>query len=144
MNRSLCRFLQIFFLVVAVDQVTKAWVMLFHPDQVSIIPHFFSVTFTTNTGSIWGIGCHYTPFFAYAGIVVGMVFVLFFQQWIQRYPVGSGALLGGIMSNTLDRLIRGYVVDFLDFYIQAWHWPCFNIADLAITTTCCWWILCKK
>lgn len=144
MNKPRCLFLQILFLVVAIDQITKALVIFFQPYQVSIVPHVFSLTFTTNTGSIWGIGTHYTRWLAYAGIAVGTFFVLFFRKWIQQYPIGSGALMGGIASNTFDRLVRGHVVDFLDFYVQSWHWPCFNIADLAITTTCCWWVLHKN
>jgi len=41
--------------------------------------------------------------------------------------------LGGAIGNLIDRLAYGYVIDFLDVYYQAWHWPAFNIADSAIT-----------
>jgi signal peptidase II len=40
--------------------------------------------------------------------------------------------LGGALGNVYDRLVHGYVIDFLDFYYQQWHWPAFNIADSAI------------
>ncbi|MDP2381160.1 MAG: signal peptidase II, partial [Pseudohongiella sp.] len=45
---------------------------------------------------------------------------------------GYSLVLGGALGNGLDRAMRGYVVDFLDFYWQDWHWPAFNIADVGI------------
>jgi signal peptidase II len=42
-------------------------------------------------------------------------------------------VLGGALGNVVDRLRLGYVVDFIDVYYRAWHWPAFNIADSAIT-----------
>jgi signal peptidase II len=42
-------------------------------------------------------------------------------------------ILGGATGNLVDRLLYGYVVDFIDIYYGAWHWPAFNVADSAIT-----------
>jgi signal peptidase II len=42
-------------------------------------------------------------------------------------------VLGGAVGNVIDRVRFGYVVDFIDVYYRAWHWPTFNIADSAIT-----------
>jgi signal peptidase II len=42
-------------------------------------------------------------------------------------------ILAGALGNLLDRVFRGYVIDFLDFYVSRWHWPFFNIADSCIT-----------
>ncbi|MCU0936609.1 MAG: signal peptidase II, partial [Gammaproteobacteria bacterium] len=60
--------------------------------------------------------------------------------WMRRVPRGegwvSGALalvLGGAAGNLIDRLLLGYVVDFVDLYYGTWHWPAFNVADSAIT-----------
>jgi signal peptidase II len=47
--------------------------------------------------------------------------------------VALSLVLGGAIGNLIDRLAYGYVIDFLDVYYQAWHWPAFNIADSAIT-----------
>tara|TARA_R110002096_G_scaffold145486_2_gene303205 strand:+ start:1115 stop:1327 length:213 start_codon:yes stop_codon:yes gene_type:complete len=41
-------------------------------------------------------------------------------------------LLGGALGNVIDRMFRGYVVDYLDFHWQSWHWPAFNLADIFI------------
>ena len=43
-------------------------------------------------------------------------------------------ILGGALGNGIDRAVRGYVVDFLDFHWRGVHWPAFNVADMAITT----------
>jgi len=42
-------------------------------------------------------------------------------------------VLGGAVGNVVDRLRLGHVVDFIDVYYRAWHWPAFNVADSAIT-----------
>ncbi|MFX7506979.1 signal peptidase II, partial [Acinetobacter baumannii] len=41
-------------------------------------------------------------------------------------------ILGGALSNGFDRAVRGHVIDYLDFHLRGWHWPAFNIADMAI------------
>ena len=43
------------------------------------------------------------------------------------------SILGGAVGNVVDRLMHGYVVDFLDFHVRGWHFPAFNIADAGIT-----------
>ena len=47
--------------------------------------------------------------------------------------MGLMLILGGAAGNLLDRLVYGYVIDFIDIYYRTWHWPAFNVADSAIT-----------
>jgi signal peptidase II len=47
--------------------------------------------------------------------------------------ISLSLILGGAIGNLIDRLIYGYVIDFLDLYYHSWHWPAFNVADSAIT-----------
>ena len=47
--------------------------------------------------------------------------------------MGIALIMGGALGNLVDRLFRGAVVDFLDFYYRTYHWPTFNIADISIT-----------
>ena len=69
-----------------------------------------------------------------SAIIVSAVLV-----WMLRKPLPMGEafafslIIGGALANALDRLVRGYVVDLLDFYWREWHWPAFNAADIAIT-----------
>ncbi|GGI55645.1 hypothetical protein GCM10011430_28190 [Oxalicibacterium solurbis] len=51
---------------------------------------------------------------------------------LQKTATSFALLIGGAMSNVADRLTRGAVVDWLDFYLMRWHWPAFNIADMSI------------
>jgi len=53
-----------------------------------------------------------------------------YDSWLSG--LGFSLLLGGAIGNLIDRILRGYVVDFLDFHYSGWHWPTFNIADIAI------------
>jgi signal peptidase II len=47
--------------------------------------------------------------------------------------VAWALVLGGALGNLIDRILYGYVIDFLDVYVGDWHWPAFNVADSAIT-----------
>ena len=60
--------------------------------------------------------------------------------WLLRLPTSEkltgaalGLIIGGAVGNLIDRIINGYVVDFIDVYYKTWHWPAFNVADSAIT-----------
>jgi signal peptidase II len=52
------------------------------------------------------------------------------EKW---QAVAFALVLGGALGNVIDRVIYGYVIDFIDVYYQDWHWPAFNVADSAIT-----------
>ena len=73
-------------------------------------------------------------FIALAMVVIGVLVV-----WLRRLPatevrtrLALALILGGAAGNVIDRLVYGYVIDFIDVYYESWHWPAFNIADSAI------------
>lgn len=73
-----------------------------------------------------------------SGVAIGVCWFLY--RWLGclgRGETGSAvaitAIIGGAVGNTIDRLVHGYVVDFIDLYYGAYHWPVFNVADMAIT-----------
>jgi len=68
-------------------------------------------------------------------LVSGFIIVWLTQLKVtHRWLASALALvLGGAIGNVIDRLLYGYVIDFLDVYYQEWHWPAFNIADSAIS-----------
>jgi len=71
-------------------------------------------------------------------LAVAIMGYLGWRLWIARpeesvLNVGFAMILGGAGGNLIDRILYGYVVDFIDLYIGNWHWPAFNVADMAIT-----------
>jgi len=122
------------FSAIVLDQIIKAMIVTFmSPGQtVTLIPHVLQLTYTTNTGAAFGLlrGSGQIVFLA-ALIIVVLSLAWFF--WSRNRMgawsfVGLGLMIGGAIGNLADRVVRGKVVDFVDF---GW-WPVFNIADLAI------------
>jgi signal peptidase II len=123
------------------DQLTKALVVARFSDDsmVPIIPGFFRLVRVENRGIAFGL------FSDSSSPVIGMIFAfisaaaiifvgaLLWQTHAAKLTgVGLALILGGAAGNLIDRLARGVVVDFLDFYVASYHWPAFNVADSAI------------
>lgn len=66
--------------------------------------------------------------------IVALFFVYYLRNILRIYerPVAFGLLLGGILGNAIDRLCRGFVIDFVDIDLQIYRWPTFNVADAAL------------
>lgn len=125
-----------FFLLV-LDQITKVLVeqKMVLGESIEIIKGFFSLTFVTNKGAAWGIFHGYGMVLFAIGIVVTLAAIYFLRKLCDGYAERYTAILmviSGVIGNSIDRIWRGEVVDFLDFYIKSYHWPAFNIADCAI------------
>lgn len=130
-------------LVVVLDQFTKWLVMANMPlhRSIAIIPGFFNLTHIHNPGGAFGFMAAGSPGLRnllFLGVAtVAMVLIIYFYRSTPRnYPLLATALaliFGGAVGNIIDRLRFGVVVDFLDFYVGAYHWPAFNVADSAIT-----------
>lgn len=128
-------------LVIVFDQLSKYVVSDFLRlyETVAVLP-FFSITLLHNPGAAFSFlasaGGWQRWLFTGIAVVVSIVIIV----WIKRLPATEkwqaaalSLILGGALGNAIDRLRLGYVVDFLDFYYQRWHWPPFNVADSAIT-----------
>ena len=135
------RWLWLSVVVVLFDQLTKGlastWLSLHEP--VPVIP-YLNLTLTHNSGAAFSFlsqaGGWQRWLLAAVASGVSIAIVL----WLRRVPPAqrwvSAALalvLGGALGNLGDRLVLGYVVDFVDVYYGRWHWPAFNLADSAIT-----------
>lgn len=128
-------------LVVALDLGTKAMAtaMLTYGVPVPVVP-MFNVTLLHNTGAAFsflaGAAGWQRWFFVVLALVVSVVLVGWLRK-LQRHETLSAIaivlILGGALGNVYDRIVHGYVVDFLHFYWQSWHFPAFNLADTAIT-----------
>jgi signal peptidase II len=129
--------------LLSIDQLTKALIarsILFQSSK-SIIPGFFNLTHIRNRGAIFGFFSHSESrilfiFLTLVSLVaLGLVIYYFFKTpSSQRFmKISLSVILAGALGNLMDRLFRGYVIDFLDFHIKNWHWPSFNVADACIT-----------
>ena len=71
-------------------------------------------------------------------LAVAVMGYLGWRLWVARSEesvlnLGFAMILGGAGGNLIDRIVYGYVVDFIDIYVENWHWPAFNVADMAIS-----------
>jgi signal peptidase II len=126
--------------VLLLDQASKHWaLMALMPYQPKPILPSLNMTLAFNFGasfSFLSTGGHWTRWL-FVAISLGMS--IFFAVWLLRMPAnqrlqsfGISLILGGALGNLYDRLILGYVVDFIEVYYKSFHWPVFNIADSAI------------
>ena len=142
MKRSSPYFLLILILM-AVDQAVKhlvaATVELY--GSRTIIPGMFNITRVHNKGAIFGAFSHMNNHVVYlvltAASFVALVLVAFYffrtPPSEKLMKIALSLILAGALGNLVDRLLRGYVIDFLDFHIGDAHWPFFNVADSCIT-----------
>lgn len=122
--------------IVILDQLTKFLVRqnLELNNSLPIISNVLHLTYITNTGSAFGLFKGFNAFFVLFLVIV--VFTILYhlkkikdsEKWL-KFSVGL--LLGGTIGNLIDRLLHGFVIDFIDFRI----WPVFNIADSAVTVS---------
>ncbi len=135
------RYLWISVLVLLLDQATKlaALKYLVRQSEIAILP-FLNFTLVYNSGAAFGFlssasGWQNTFFITIAIIASLVIFLLLrrLQPQEKLMALGLALIFGGALGNLLDRLLYGYVVDFIDVYYRGWHWPAFNVADSAIT-----------
>ena len=135
------RYLLISLSVFLTDVATKWLVVhsMYLHDSIDIIPHFFSFTHVHNPGVAFGMLRNPWGGKILLLSTVAVLAVCLILYYGSKVPAQNKVLhwalalvLGGILGNLSDRLFNGYVIDFLDFHLGAWHWPAFNVADAAI------------
>ncbi|WP_114416944.1 signal peptidase II [Marinospirillum perlucidum] len=128
-------------LVVIIDLASKAWISnsFFYGQRLEVLP-VFDLVLLHNTGAAFS-------FLASAGgwqrvffIGIGLVACLFLWGWLNQrqdseklLALALALILGGALGNLHDRILHGYVVDFLAFHWNHNYFPAFNLADSAIT-----------
>lgn len=124
------------FICTLLDQLTKLIITKCFELNTGkiIIDNFFSLLYIRNTGAAWGILSNNTILL----IIISLIFLGAFIYFIKKTNVTKmetysyGLILGGIVGNLLDRIVRGYVVDFFNFKIFNYNYPVFNVADIFI------------
>ncbi len=118
------------------DRITKIIASSFLKLNIStkVIKNFFYLTLCHNTGAAWGLLNKY-PFILVIISLIAIILIYHFTYCFKtntRNNIAFGLLYGGLFGNLTDRLIFGYVIDFLDFYLIKYDYPVFNVADIAI------------
>lgn len=127
--------------IILADQATKDWILgLFAGHNgvpVDQVTPFFNLVLTGNRGVSFGLFNNSDALNTVIFTVLALAIVIALLVWLSRAhnPVirlALGLIIGGAIGNAIDRLMRGAVVDFLDFHLGDWHWYAFNLADAAI------------
>jgi signal peptidase II len=107
-------------------------------NRIEILP-FFNLLYVHNYGAAFSFLGDQSGWQRYLFTGLAFVFSLVLMTWMRKLPksavwlsVAYASIIGGALGNAYDRVLHGYVVDYLDFYWGTYHWPAFNIADMAI------------
>ena len=120
------------------DQVSKAMIVSQFDlyESISVAP-FFNLTFVVNYGFAFGFLNSPSLNQIIVSVVILSVIIYFLYLLIKTqdrvFKICLVLILSGALGNFLDRIFRGYVVDFIDIYVFNYHWPAFNIADSCIS-----------
>jgi signal peptidase II len=129
--------------VILIDQITKTLVhthMSLYESR-PLIEGFFSLTYIRNPGAAFGFLTGAAPWFRslflIAVTLLAIMLILLYLRKSRKDPplliFSLALILAGAVGNLVDRVRYGEVIDFLDLYIGALHWPAFNVADSAIS-----------
>jgi signal peptidase II len=129
--------------VLGLDLFTKMLILAHVPlgAAIPVVPGLFDLTHVHNPGGAFGFLAAMGPqargvvFILVSLVAVAVILWFYMQTPVQQrwLAFGFALICGGAIGNLVDRLRFGVVIDFIDVYIGALHWPAFNIADSAIT-----------
>jgi signal peptidase II len=139
-SKSLLPWLGIALAVILLDQFTKTLILgYFRLGDSHTVTSFFNVVRVHNTGAAFSFLAGASGWQRWFFVVLGAVAAVFIV-WMLRSHAGQrlfcwslSLILGGALGNVIDRLMHGYVVDFIQVHYSGWYFPSFNIADSAIT-----------
>lgn len=138
--RSLRGWLALAALIIVLDQISKIWISKHFLYGESVpVTQFFNLVLVHNSGAAFSFlssaGGWQRWFFSAIAIVASIWITWLLHKHLHEklFCAALTLILGGALGNLIDRVAYGYVVDFLDFYWNNYHFPAFNIADSAIT-----------
>lgn len=130
------KILAIALFILFLDIITKQLIVntLFEHQSIAIIKNFFYLTYAKNDGIAFSFLEGKVPFIIIMTVIVIFLILKYIKDndptKIEMYCYGL--IIGGAIGNLLDRVLYGYVIDFLDFYLFSYHFPIFNLADTSI------------
>jgi signal peptidase II len=139
------KYVVIFSLIIILDQASKIVIQSIFNDNpykvIHVIKNFFLIRYVENKGAVWGIFSQSSntiipkliTIFSLAALVIVIYFFLKLESKCKFELTSLSFIIGGAVGNLIDRLIQGYVVDFLEVYVKNFRWPTFNVADSFIS-----------
>ena len=127
--------------VFLIDQTTKAWAVrrLRFGDDIPVIQGFLNFAYAQNTGVAFSMLDDQGDTGRWGLSIVAMVAAALVLYFFWRTPRSDDRIMGalalllaGIAGNVTDRMRLGFVIDFIDVQFGSWHYPTFNVADMAI------------
>ncbi|MDD2176990.1 signal peptidase II [Acidovorax sp. D2M1] len=122
------------------DQITKTLILNHYQlGDSTFITSFFNIVRAHNTGAAFSFLSDAGGWQRWLFTGIGVVATIFIVWQLRAHPgqklfsFALSSILGGAVGNVVDRLMHGYVVDFLQFHYAGWYFPSFNLADSAIT-----------
>ena len=126
--------------ILIADQITKTLILNnYRLGDSTFITSFFNIVRAHNTGAAFSFLADAGGWQRWLFTGIGVAATIFIVWQLRAHPgqklfsFALSSILGGAVGNVVDRLMHGYVVDFLQFHYAGWYFPSFNLADSAIT-----------
>ena len=125
------------FIVLLIDFISKRLIIssLLVDESIRVIDKFFSITYVRNTGVAFSLFDGHVDLI----VIINLIIILLMFKYLSNNGINNkiekfsyGFIFGGVVGNLIDRIIYGYVVDFLDFNLFGYSAPIFNFADTFI------------
>lgn len=137
---SLLPWLALALIILIADQFTKTLILGYYRlGDSTVVTSFFNIVRAHNTGAAFSFLAGASGWQRWLFTGIGMAATVLIL-WMLKSHAGQklfsfalACILGGAVGNVVDRLLHGYVVDFLDFHWAGWHFPAFNVADAGIS-----------
>jgi len=123
-------------LVIILDIITKTIIVnkVAYHEIIKVLP-FINIVHIENRGAAFGLFAGLGNVFFIIVSIIAILFIVYYLRSVQKRMeiISLSLVLGGAVGNLIDRIRIGKVTDFIDFYVNSWHWPSFNVADSALT-----------
>ena len=147
----------IIFIIFSLDQISKLWILqqfvyskglnilpyAYYYDVIELLP-FLNIRLVWNTGISFSLFSSGGAFTMYVILIIQIMIVILILIWMKKSNnvlqfILFGFIIGGALGNIYDRFIYGDVIDFIDLFYSHYHFPTFNLADMAISIGCLIW-----
>ena len=137
---SLLPWLGLALIILIADQFTKVLILGYYRlGDSTYVTSFFNVVRVHNTGAAFSFLAEASGWQRWFFTAIGIAAALFILWMLRSHPgqklfsFALACILGGAVGNVIDRLLHGYVIDFVQLHYGGWYFPSFNVADSAIT-----------